>query len=232
MKASILLPAYNKGNILEQVLDSIFCQKPNFEFEVIVIDDGSSDNTKDICAKYPLKYFYLNRPYYTNPAQARNIGYLKCEGKIVITQSAEIIHKNINNIQLLVDTLEQNNNSIVFGKVDLVDKNGKFIAEYCGSKEKRKLFFLGAVYLQDIFDIRGDSEDFIEPGSEDAWFTTCLMKGLGRKAVFNDNILGWHIEHSRPSNTDHHTSRDILRIKQTEAEKNPKKYIGSLGKYL
>ena len=120
----------------------------------------------------------------------------------------------------------------MFGKVDCVHPDGRFIAEYSGSKEERKLFFLGAVYLDDVFNIRGDSEDFIEPGSEDAWFVNCLMKGLGRKAVFNDSVLGWHIEHSRPSNTDHYSSRQILHKKQKEAEQDRRKYIGSLGKYL
>lgn len=228
MDASIIMPCYNKANVLPEVFSSILDQNHKYSFEIIAVDDGSSDNTKEICEKYNVKYKYLDRPYYTNPAKARNECYKLCNSDIIISQSAEIIHKKENNINLLIESLKENDNSFIIGKVDLVNSRGQFIHEYAGSKSGTKLMFLGSVWREDIFKIKGDSEDFKEPGCEDSWFILCLRMGLGRKCVFNDNILGWHVEHSRPSNTNHHSSRTLYNYKKSMAEIGEIKYEGSL----
>jgi len=50
-KISIIIPAYNVSGYLEKCLDSILVQTFT-EFEVILIDDGSTDDTADICDRY------------------------------------------------------------------------------------------------------------------------------------------------------------------------------------
>ncbi len=55
MKFSILIPVYNVEKYLEQCLDSVMNQ--NFEdYEVIIVDDGSTDNSSCICDIYAKKY--------------------------------------------------------------------------------------------------------------------------------------------------------------------------------
>lgn len=59
-KVSVIVPTYNRQNTLKQTIDSILAQSFQ-EFEIIVIDDGSTDNTKDLIATYTDKrihYFY------------------------------------------------------------------------------------------------------------------------------------------------------------------------------
>ena len=53
---TIIVPSYNFENYLEECIDSIYKQKINYEFEVIVRDDCSSDNTKDVLIKLKEKY--------------------------------------------------------------------------------------------------------------------------------------------------------------------------------
>lgn len=52
MKLSILMPCYNVEKTLQRALDSILMQKTNFEYEIIIINDASEDNTLTIANKY------------------------------------------------------------------------------------------------------------------------------------------------------------------------------------
>ena len=45
---SIIVPVYNRENVLEECINSVFAQTYQ-DFEVILIDDGSVDNTLNIC---------------------------------------------------------------------------------------------------------------------------------------------------------------------------------------
>lgn len=57
MKLSIILPTYNNEKTLKECLDSIFDQKASKKnFEVLLIDGGSNDNTLNIAKSYPVRY--------------------------------------------------------------------------------------------------------------------------------------------------------------------------------
>ena len=51
MKVSVIIPCYNAGAYLGDCLDSVLAQD-ELDFEVIVIDDGSIDNTWDVAKEY------------------------------------------------------------------------------------------------------------------------------------------------------------------------------------
>ncbi|MCH4823812.1 glycosyltransferase [Gramella lutea] len=53
---SVLVQTYNHEQFLQQCLDSILTQKTNFNFEIILGEDNSSDNTREICKKYANQY--------------------------------------------------------------------------------------------------------------------------------------------------------------------------------
>ena len=57
-KLSIIVPTYNRANYLKECLDSIINQNyPNIE--VIVTDDNSTDNTKEVVKEYIQKYPFI-----------------------------------------------------------------------------------------------------------------------------------------------------------------------------
>lgn len=56
MKLSIILPCYNVEKTLARALESILMQNVNFDYEIIIVDDASTDNTIEIANKYKKKY--------------------------------------------------------------------------------------------------------------------------------------------------------------------------------
>ena len=69
---SVVIPAFNAGESIGRALDSVFAQtlKPN---EVIVVDDGSSDDTRDETKRYGRKVKYIHQEN-GGPSKARNTG--------------------------------------------------------------------------------------------------------------------------------------------------------------
>ena len=58
MKFHIIIPTYNRKELLPRALESVLNQKniKNFDFHIYIIDDGSTDNTKKVIQKYLEKY--------------------------------------------------------------------------------------------------------------------------------------------------------------------------------
>src|SRR5262245_6922666 len=76
---SIIIPTFNRGRILRDALDSVFAQAVP-EVEVIVVDDGSTDDTKAVVDMYGSRVQYV---YQENrePAAAKNEGICRARGR-------------------------------------------------------------------------------------------------------------------------------------------------------
>lgn len=79
----------NGGHLFEKVLDAVFKQKTEYEYEVICVDSGSKDGTLDVIRKYPCRLFQIE-PSEFGHGKTRNYGASKGNGTyiIFITQDA------------------------------------------------------------------------------------------------------------------------------------------------
>lgn len=87
---SVIIPAYNAGKYLDSCLASVIRQE-NCVFEIIVIDDGSIDNTGTICKKYMREYDNLHYVYQENRGQgtARERGIQMAQGEWLVFLDAD-----------------------------------------------------------------------------------------------------------------------------------------------
>jgi len=81
-KFSVIIPTYNRANLLERCLNSLVEQTFK-DFEVLVCDDGSTDNTKEISQKFEsvLDIKYLWEENWGGPARPRNRGIAVSKGE-------------------------------------------------------------------------------------------------------------------------------------------------------
>jgi len=77
-KVSVIIPTYNREACLERAIVSVLSQTYR-NFELIVIDDGSTDNTSRIIHKYKNKIRYFSQ-LHSGVSTARNLGLEKSEG--------------------------------------------------------------------------------------------------------------------------------------------------------
>jgi len=124
MKVSIIIPVYNAGSHIRQCLNSIFDQKFK-DYEILLINDGSTDNSVNICNEYAEKDKRVKVYHQKNSgvSAARNKGLENSNGEwITFVDSDDYIRedyffeleKNENADWILLNIEREINNQIVF----------------------------------------------------------------------------------------------------------------------
>ncbi len=109
---SIIIPLYNREKIIKKTLDSILKQTYQ-NFEVIVVDDGSTDQGYMVAKKYEdkfwprkIRYKVLHQKNKGAPA-ARNKGFRDSEGKYLFFCDSDAVLKK-NALKIMLETLDKN----------------------------------------------------------------------------------------------------------------------------
>ena len=125
MKVSIIIPAYNAEKTIKKAIDSVLIQDiPKKNFEIIVVNDGSTDNTLRTLKTYGKKIKIINQSN-QGAVRAANKGFKKAKGKHVIKLDADDYLKP--NILKEMTRILDNNHKIDFVYCDYFEKqiNGK-----------------------------------------------------------------------------------------------------------
>lgn len=123
---SIIIPCYNAARWIRSTLQSVFLQQ-DVKFEVIVVDDGSSDDSAAIVASdFPL--VRLIRISNSGPARARNIGWKHSRGAwIQFLDADDLLHPAKLATQLAVATQCTSDVAVVYSDWQrLVYRDGKW----------------------------------------------------------------------------------------------------------
>ena len=80
-KVSVVIPAYNKAELTVKTVESVLSQTYK-NIEIIVVDDGSTDNTKDLLKPYVGKIQYIHKDN-GGACSARNVGIRKSTGEYI-----------------------------------------------------------------------------------------------------------------------------------------------------
>jgi len=120
VKVSVVIPAYNAERTIDRCLQSVVTQQKidDCEYEIVVVDDASTDGTKKKIKKYPVRLIDL--VYNLGPAAARNRGVKETKGDIVVFIDADIEIKDRDALakinELFVKRLD------IFGVIMIKDK--------------------------------------------------------------------------------------------------------------
>ena len=123
---SVIIPIYNYVNLIEKNIQSILNQKTKYSFELILVDDGSTDGASDIVKKFAEEprvkaIFQKNQGI----AGARNTGLNHATGKYVMFVDCDDIADD-NLIEILMETALQENHDLVMCAHNLVkERDGK-----------------------------------------------------------------------------------------------------------
>ena len=192
---SVVMASYNRAPLLARTLASIRRQRPSFPYEILVVDDGSEDDTKGVCETYGVRTFRTERRGYCNPGPARNIGYREAKGHILVCQSDDTLHLSEDSLERLATC---GPTEVLIATVWELGPEGQRVSQYTGSENRRPFFFLGSVQKSHLYAVGGDDEDFTLPGFEDDWLAARLQRGRRLTPVYRGDIEGAHQWHPRP----------------------------------
>lgn len=134
---SIIMPVYNSARYLSEAIESCLDQTYR-KFELIIIDDGSNDDSKEIIEfywrKYPDKikvhFFQKNQ----GAAAARNKGIKMARGDyLVFADSDDIQDKE--RIQQIIESIKRDKVDMVFNNCLMIDENGQSLGKDLGFPE-------------------------------------------------------------------------------------------------
>ncbi len=158
IQISVIVPVYNVEKYLSRCLDSIYSQ--TFEdFEVIIVNDGSTDSSLSIAEEYARRYCEKTKIVTQKNgglSAARNTGLKIARGEYIqFVDSDDTINKNM--LEAMYGMAQKNNSDLVMCAIHSVDEDGKELkiekedvireGEICSLRDKKELMLcLNAVW--------------------------------------------------------------------------------------
>src|SRR5215469_2243979 len=118
--ASVIIPVRNGERTLRQCLDAIFATHHAGEFEVILVDDGSTDSTQAIASDFPCRLIHSGVS--RGPAAARNRGAAEARAARVVFVDADVFVKP-DTLSLLLSALDSSAAAFATYETEPVNRN-------------------------------------------------------------------------------------------------------------
>lgn len=193
MKLSVIIPVYNTEKYLRKCLESVFTQDlPLEEYEIICINDGSTDRSENILLEFAEKYFNLIYIKQENQGVsiARNHGLDKAKGNyITFLDADDFLEKNI--LQDIITTAEKDNLDLLYLKMTYVDDEDKITGEFKMNSEEvsiqdgfthQRRGFIVSLYKREIIGDMRFVKDIII--AEDALFNIMMHTFANRVSYY------------------------------------------------
>lgn len=209
-KVSIIVPCYNQAQYLDEALQSVFDQIYK-NWECIIVNDGSPDNTEEIAKKWVLKderfhYFFKENG---GVSSARNLGITEAVGEFILPLDADDKIGN-NYIDLAIKAFERDNTlKLVYCKAEYFGEKSGAWNLYPFSIQnlaRVNMIFCSAVFRKKEWDRAGGYDTNMIHGIEDWEFWISILKD-GGKVFCLDTIQFYY------------RTKQVSRQKQLDGEK-------------
>ena len=124
---SIIVPVYNGADVIADCLNSILKSRVDVPYEVIVVDDGSTDATKEVVGRFPVRYFRIEK---SGVAKARNTGIKAATGDALLFFDADVILHEDTLSRFLFHFNDDHDAYIVQGRWDKNQPSPSFGSEF------------------------------------------------------------------------------------------------------
>jgi len=211
---SVVIPTYNNADFVNRAIKSLFDQTyPKNKYEIIIVDDGSTDNTRQcielLQRQSPCNLRYLFQEN-KGPSAARNLGIRNASGDIIAFSDADCLPSKVW-LEAIVKGYEDKDDSIagIGGTIKAVPTVSK-VSQYCAyakMNERPKIDKTGIVYLitgnasfrkECLQLVGGFDERYNFPGGEDPDLCYRLKKlGYFFRYASNAVVYNSHKESER-----------------------------------
>lgn len=157
MNLSIIVPIYNVEKYLDKCIQSLINQKLDFTYEIVLVNDGSTDNSEKIIKKYLNKsnIIYINKKN-GGLSDARNIGIENAKGEYIgFVDSDDYISDDMYN-KMLIEAKEREADIVICG-ISRVNENGKEIRSYIPNNNSfeeilKNAYAWNKIYKKELFE--------------------------------------------------------------------------------
>ena len=142
-KLSILVPTFNHGKFITQMLDGALMQKTNFDYEIVIGDDASMDDNaiiiKEYSERFPDKIRAFLHPQNLGPQTPRELGgknnvaflFAQCKGEYIALCEGDDFWTNDLKLQKAFDFLENNKQYVLcHHQLDVIYQNASNIHSF------------------------------------------------------------------------------------------------------
>ena len=170
---TIVVPTYNRAHLLPKTIENIL-QQTYGHYEIIIVDDGSTDNTEDVIQKYISEKVHYYKKTNAERAAARNYGTIKAIGDYINWNDSDDLMKE-NNLEEAAKLVQKTNNPELFAVgYQYIDTTGKLIYESNFSDNINQDLYKGNQFAMNSMFVRRDialanlfNEDLELSASED-----------------------------------------------------------------
>ena len=143
MKLSIIMLVYNHERFIAQALESVLMQKTDFEYELIIGEDCSSDGSREIIRSYEKRFEGKMKPLYrdTNMGMAGNLMdcLMRCTGQYIAVLEGDDFWTDDQKLQKQAAFLDEHPEYVmVVHNWNIVSGSGAFIEKGSNSREFKK----------------------------------------------------------------------------------------------
>jgi len=216
IKYSVVIPAYNASDTLRDCLDALIKQSiPKEEYEIIVVDDGSTDDTDKISREYPVKYI---KQANHGPASARNRGAKEAQGDKLLFTDSDCI-PDFNWLEEMTQPFQDSTVSAVKGSYKT--KQRSLTARFAQIEFEERYELLKRVTHIDMVDTYSAAFQkavFFQAGGFDQSFPVAnnedtdlsyKLSAMGLKMVFAPEAVVYHLRH--PASPDRYFKQKFWR---------------------
>jgi len=243
VKISINIVTYNRAEYIAEAIESILIQSFS-DWELIIIDDNSSDNTKSIIDEYIAKdkrVKSFKNDHNLGISKSRNIALKQSQGKYIAVLDSDDFWCDKDKLKKQYEYLEKNTDYVLAGgSFTKIDKSGKEILKivnFSTNKDIRNRFLFKnpiahstVMYKRDLAILLGGYNESLDVGEDyDLWLK---MGQKGKLFNFTDNFVKYRVHDDNICLTDKLKSLRVLDVIKKYKDIYPNYYLAFLKRWI